>query len=170
MPTYAYNSLNPYTTLKYTLQPSKKHIHFVKIHILYSSSICVWCMYTTLQSTYTTCHDTYTFLEYLLHHPFKDSGSPSKVMLTLSTRDHFFKEFAWLLHSVRPLDFRDEGPVFILAISGFSAELQHPHDRVASVFADHYIPLWPKVTRPCYYFSSLFCYCFFMYFWLLFCF
>jgi hypothetical protein len=61
--------------------------------------------------------------------------------LTLSTRDHFFLEFASFLHSVRPLDIRDEGPVFILAKFGFSAELQHPHDRVASVFADHFIPL-----------------------------
>ncbi len=38
-------------------------------------------MYTTLQSMYTTCQDTYTFLEFLLQRPFKGSGSPSKIAL-----------------------------------------------------------------------------------------
>jgi hypothetical protein len=32
-------------------------------------------------------------------------------------------------------------PILILAISGFSEEIRHPHSRVTWQFADHYIPL-----------------------------
>jgi hypothetical protein len=64
--------------------------------------------------------------------------------LILSTRDHLFLEFAWFLHSARPLDIREECPILIWAISVFLAEIQYTHDRVTSLFVDHFIPLWLK--------------------------
>jgi hypothetical protein len=57
---------------------------------------------------------------------------------------HFSYEFVWFLRTAGLLDIRYKPPIFVFAKLKFFAEISHWHDRVTSVFADHYIPLWPK--------------------------
>ncbi len=51
---------------------SSRYLNFTALHYTV-------CKYTTLQSTYTTWQDTYTFLEFLLQRPFKGSGVLQKL-------------------------------------------------------------------------------------------
>jgi hypothetical protein len=63
------------------------------------------------------------------------------IMLTLSTRDHTIFRICLIPSQCEAFRYQGRMSNFNFSDICFSAEIQYTHDRVTSLFVDHFIPL-----------------------------